>query len=590
MWNFLKKHKVAVFILVVLLVGIFLRAWHFSDWLHFELDQSRDAKVIDLAYTQGISNLPLLGPKAAGTFLRLGPVFYYFKYLSALVFGNTPSGIAVIIMLFGILAMPAFYFFSREYFDKKISLALLLLFSLSLFLIIYSRFSWNPNPLPLFTLLTFYCLLRATRKVEKKKGMWLIFSSVSLGITIQLHFLAFVAVPLITVIYLVITRPKIRWFYWAISALLIIFLYSPAIANDFMTGGKNLGQLMEVVSDKSSKDTQHSMAEKIIENFNQNALGYYLILSGNRSELAKINWKVTDMFTCDSVCRKYFPSGIAAVLIYLLGIILIGRKLYNHKKLEPDRKNFMILASIWLIICFGLFVPLAFKISPRFFLLTSALPFIFLGIILEFVGEKISAGKSIVVISIITALFAASNALATQKRFSEYQNAPQAAFKIEPDRILKENNRVTLQQQYMIINYIESIYKQNHFPVYLNSDSFYRRSFLFHLDKRNIPQDDFRNVTGSQKVYQNGNYFLVYPTLSNTQKDLEKYSNSFDLIDTKLFGTLTLFQLEPKKESITDIQQEFQEEKKTTGQGGGGVPKRYTWEEIFSEASGEESE
>ncbi len=73
--------KQAIFLLAaIILVGVFLRAYNFSDWLHFELDQARDARVIDEGLKGSFLDLPLLGPKAAGTALRLPPGFYYLEY------------------------------------------------------------------------------------------------------------------------------------------------------------------------------------------------------------------------------------------------------------------------------------------------------------------------------------------------------------------------------------------------------------------------------------------------------------------------------------------------------------------------------
>ena len=66
---------------LIIALGFFLRSYHFTDWLHFELDQARDARVVDAALEGGPGELPLLGPKAGGTFLRLGPAFYYLQYL-----------------------------------------------------------------------------------------------------------------------------------------------------------------------------------------------------------------------------------------------------------------------------------------------------------------------------------------------------------------------------------------------------------------------------------------------------------------------------------------------------------------------------
>jgi len=143
---------------LALAAGIFFRTYHFSDWLHFELDQARDAGLVSEAAEGGISELPLLGPRAQGTFLRLGPAFYYLSYLSAKIFGNSPAGIARGIWTLSILALPLLYLYLRRYFNEKITLALAALASVSVFLVVYSRFAWNPNALVFFVPLSFYAL------------------------------------------------------------------------------------------------------------------------------------------------------------------------------------------------------------------------------------------------------------------------------------------------------------------------------------------------------------------------------------------------------------------------------------------------
>jgi len=114
----------------------------------------------------------------------------------------------------------------------------------------YSRFSWNPNALPLFIIGTFYCFLRAVDREEKRNGLWLMAGSFLLAIATQLHFVAFVVVPAITFIFLVIKRPKIKLKFWIFSFLLIVFVYIPPIINDVMTGGDNIKQFLGVASKK----------------------------------------------------------------------------------------------------------------------------------------------------------------------------------------------------------------------------------------------------------------------------------------------------------------------------------------------------
>lgn len=568
--------------LAIILFGVFLRVYHFGDWLHFELDQSRDAKIINLAMREGPEFLPLLGPKAAGSYLRLGPVFYYFKYLSALIFGNTPNGMAVIIMLFGILAMPAFYFLVRRYFERYISLALLLLFSTSLFLVMYSRFSWNPNALPLFVILTMYSLLRAVDAEEKRRGLWLLGAAFCLAVATQLHFLAFVSLPVITIIFLIIKRPKIRWTYWIGAIAIILIMNLPVFLNEIKTGGDNFKEFKKVVMGKTTKDEDRTILEKIGRDYRESSMGYFLILSSQNNDTLKMRQKLSDVIACDRECKREVVLGLVGLAIFSAGLLLLLKNALFE--VAQRKKDFLVIIAIWFIITFGLFMPLSFDISPRYWLLVSASPFIFLGFSFEFLGKIIPKKFALIFVIIITLIFTVSSLYETQKRFKGLQEAPYKNIKVSADRILREKYRVTLEQQYIVMDYVESFYKKNGYPVYLNSDPYYRRSFLFHLDNKNIPRDDFRNVTSSSKIYRNGNYFLIYPTNSNLEKDLAYYSAAYDEVSRKQFGTLTVIRLIPKENYITDIQQEIAP-RENSAKNTVGVPDRFTWEEIFNESS-----
>ena len=579
------KNKIYIaLIIIILALGAFLRVYHFSDWLHFELDQSRDAKIIDLAAKEGIGNLPLLGPKAAGTFLRLGPIFYYFNYLSALVFGNTPAGIATIICIFGILAMSVFYLFIRRYFDKNLSLGLLLVFSISLFFVMYSRFSWNPNPLALFTVLTFYFLLRTADKEDKRRGLWLILFFISLIISSQLHFLAFMALPAISFLFLIIKRPRIKAKFWAISFLLAILLYTPVFINEYMTGGDNVKEFFKATEKKSTKD-EHTLIEKVVKSYNENALGYFVALSGQENLDVPRLVKTQTFYDikCDNTCKKKLPWGTVAFLFFTAGLFLSVRKYWKEK--DPAKKDFVLLILCWILVTLVLFIPISFSIAPRFFLLVTPLPFVFLGYLIEFLGEKSSKKTFLILIIALCGLLAVSNLLKIKERFWQMSRAPFESFEIPADKILKERHRVTLEQQYKVFDLVKKKYDENKFPVYLSSDPFYSRALLYHIAKAGIPADDFKNI---KKVYAKGNYFLVFPTESNFEEDLVKYGQKYDLIGRKAFGTLTLLEFSPKKELVNADIQTFAPAGKP--QSSAGVPVRYRWEEIFNESEGADSE
>ena len=575
-----KKNLFLGFLAVIFLVGIFFRSYNFSDWLHFELDQSRDAKVVGLALEQGIGNLPLLGPKAAGSFLRLGPLFYYTEYLSGLIFGNTPAGLAGIFLIFSCLTPVIFYLFIRRYFDKKVSVMLLAIFSASIFLIMYSRFAWNPNNIPFFILLFFYALLRVVDIEEKKKGLWLLLASLAFSFASQLHFVVLLSLPVIAIIFLSIKRPKISWKFWVGAFLILIFFYLPPIINDFKTGGENIAEFQKMFVKKSSNEkSNHTLSEKIIKSFEETSMGYLLVYSGyQKAELPKLEEKSFLNFDvkCDQECRTNLPFGVLAFLIFVSGVILGLNKLFRDKE-KGIRKDFLILIAIYLITTLGLFVPIAYDLAPRFFLLVAPLAFIFLGLIFDFFKEK----KVFLLTYLIVLILILSNFLAIKQRFSEMARASQESFEIESDKILKERHRVTLEQQLMITNYIENIYEKNKFPVYINSEAFYRRAFLYHLEQKNIPRDDFRNT--GKNIYAQGNYFLIYPSNNTPEEISEKYLDRYFISEVKYFGTLTIVRVEPLPEFVNTVEQEFGPEKKPTS--ASGVPVRCRWNEILGKCN-----
>ncbi len=580
------KYKIHFFLLLIFLLGAYLRIYHFNDFLHFELDQSRDAKVIDLALEEGVENLPLLGPKAAGSFLRLGPIFYYFEYLSAKIFGATPPGMVGISLVFSCFTIIVLYFFLKDYFGKKRSLFLTLLFSTSLFFVMYSHFGWNPNNIPFFSLVAFLALRKISYPDEKRKGIWLLVFAVALSIVTQLHFLAFMAVPTIAVIYLIVKRPKIKIGYWLASIAIVLFFYFPVILNDIKTGGDNIKEFQKAFSKKSTDE--HTLIEKAVRDYSENSLGYFLLISSReKAEVPKFKQLSLTSFdiTCDASCRENLPFGAMALIFFTSGAgILIFKNFQQFKKRPTHQKDFLLLNLIWFVVSLGLFFPVAYDIAPRFFLLIGALPFVFLGLIFQFFEDLMKNKKiTAVLIGIIVLLLLLSNSLSVYKRFQELTNAPYQSFEIDPDRILKEKNRVTLKQQYLIVDYMEKVYAENAYPTYINSDAYFRRSFLYHLQKRNIPQDDFRNV---KTIYREGNYFLIYPTLSNLSSKTGKYMNDFDVFETKQFGTLVVFRLIPREASINADRQVFKPKGKP--QSAPGVPVRYRWEEIFSETENEE--
>ena len=574
--NFIKNKYLWIF-LAVFALGIFLRAYNFTPWLHFELDQSRDASLISEAVEKGAGELPLLGPRAAGSFLRLGPAFYYIEYIFAKIFGDTPQGSALAVLFFSILSIPLFYVFIARYFNKKLSLGLTLLFSVSLFMVTYSRFAWNPNLIPFFALAVSYFLLKAVDKKEKRKNWYLLVSAIFLGILIQFHFLALIITPLAIAIFLIIKRPKIKFKFWLASILAIIILNVPMIVNEIKTGGDNAKQFMEVVAKKSTKE-KHALVEKAFENYLEHSLNYWTIISGSqRGELFRVesvngsNIKLD--IKCGRSCRDNLLQGMLALLVFTAGLLSLAIKLAKERNIA--RKDFLTFNAIYFAVAFIIFTPLAFKLSPRFFLVTAAIPFALLGLLLERFSylAKDKNKTAIIIIAILAVL----NLFFTYKFFEELRLAPSKNIEIGRDKILKQKTRITLEQQKQIVDYLESFYQKNNCPVFYKGQNEFHRAFAYLLDKRRIPRDGI----SKSKICRQGNYFLIIRAQSDIQYYRGKYENYFNFISKKEFGTLTVFKLTPKENSITkeainpsELKRDEAENNKRE------KSRRYRWKEI----------
>lgn len=578
-----KRNWVWISLALIVFVGAFFRLYHLFDWVHFELDQARDAKVIVSAIEDGIGNLPLLGPRAGGTFLRLGPGFYYLEYVGALIFGSQPGDLAIPIALFSCASIVLMYVFIRRYFEVSIALGLTAIFSVSSFMVLYGRFAWNPNPLPFFLIGGFYALLRSVDESERYRGRFFVLSAVLLAFATHLHFLAFLTLPVMVAIFLLYKRARFGYRAWCLAIGAIVLMYVPVALNESITGGANTQEFFQAISGKSNK-SHHTIVEQIVRNTTNNALGYAVILTGyEESSMGQLvsTGPVTFELLCDDDCHTHFRSALFALVIFVGGAVLL---VYRWRtETVTVKKDFLFLTGVWFGLCFIMFTPLAYDFSPRFLLLIAPFPFIFLGLLLEAWHHK--ASYTTVRLSLlwsIPALFVFFGTVHTISRLDELYRASFENVQTVPDRILKEKARVTLEQQYLVLDYMQSFQSVNAYPIYMFSEPEHRRALKYLMEQRGM-QNDVLGFTDN--IYKEGNYFLIIRTDSNHANRLKKYLPVYDVIEEKVVGTLTIFHLKPKDAFITAQKQEFLP-KQSKPASAPGVPVRYTWRQWWSHQQG----
>jgi 4-amino-4-deoxy-L-arabinose transferase-like glycosyltransferase len=563
----LKKYKLIILILAIISLGIFLRVWNFSDWLHFEIDQTFDTIIVSQAVEKGIGELPLLGPTAGGgRSLRLGPAFYYMEYLSAMVFGDNPAGHAMLVLTVSILALPLFYLFSRIYFSRKISLMILFLFCVSLYNVLYSRFSWSPNVLPLFTLLLFYSMLRSVSDGEKRKSVWFLFSIAVTTILTQIHFNSFFVIPPIVFLFFLIKRPNFRWKIWISALSIVIILYSPVIAHEIRTKGQDISYFAGKF-EKRTTSIQGALTENIFKNIQYNAFEYFLIISGN-DQINEKQPKGYALGLSDYPQTLDLFLRIAGLIYFGLAIFLLIKNLLQKK--SGDHKNFLILVFLWFIFSFLYFYSIVrgYRIYPRFFLLVSPLAFIFLGLILDSLKPQKNKRRFILAALLVLALVS-FNLYQISRYFNQLANAGIESVSVKTEDIFPNFFRVPLERQMAVIDYIESIYKKNGYPVYIQSIPEFEPVFWYHLKKRNI---EFYGDLQTDIIYKKANYFLI------NKSPLREYrAQFFNVADEKKLGILEVYYLTPKPEKINaEIQMEKNKMEQTEL-----IEENLTWKKSF---------
>ena len=197
--NWLKTNPEKILITIILLVAAFLRLYRIADYMTFLGDEGRDVLVV---YNILHGHLTLLGPTASVGGFFLGPIYYYFMAPFLWIFNYNPVGPAVMVAIIGILTVFLIYKVGSELFNKKVGLIASLFYAISPLVIAYSRSSWNPNPLPFFSLLTLYVVFKA---VTKNKTLLFLVTGFLLGIALQLHYLA-TFLGVIVAVYIFATR------------------------------------------------------------------------------------------------------------------------------------------------------------------------------------------------------------------------------------------------------------------------------------------------------------------------------------------------------------------------------------------------
>lgn len=190
----------------ILLIAATLRFYNLSGYIQFLGDQGRDVLIVKRMIVD--HQWTLLGPNASVGGFFTGPVYYYFMIPFLWLSGLNPVGPAYFTAIIGLTTVLLIYFVCKHFFNDKVALVAAFLMAISPKMVDISRFSWNPNPVPFFSLLAVVFLyLSAT----KHKSIFTVLCGIMVGILFQLHYIDIIFIA-ISGISLLLLFPWKQWF------------------------------------------------------------------------------------------------------------------------------------------------------------------------------------------------------------------------------------------------------------------------------------------------------------------------------------------------------------------------------------------
>jgi 4-amino-4-deoxy-L-arabinose transferase-like glycosyltransferase len=263
----IKTHH--LFLFLILLLTIFLRFYNLRNSLMFQGDQGRDAIVVSRIFKD--LDPVFIGPVTSIGNMYLGPFYYYFMLPFLFLTYPNPMGPVYAVAALSVLTVYLLFKITAKVFDKKTAYLATTFFALSAAVVNMSRFSWNPNIAPFFSLLMFYF----TYMAWKKNSKYWILVSVCFSILIQLHYVTLLSLSGAGIVFLIQLIEKIklkhknfftkeRKFIVSILLAILVFILSltPLVLFDFKHNFTNLNSFSSIFTKEKSFDLERKSERK----------------------------------------------------------------------------------------------------------------------------------------------------------------------------------------------------------------------------------------------------------------------------------------------------------------------------------------
>ncbi|MBP9699645.1 glycosyltransferase family 39 protein, partial [Candidatus Woesebacteria bacterium] len=304
--------------------------------MQFLGDQGRDALI-----ARGIlmdRDPAFIGPVTSVGNMYLGPFYYYFMVLPLMFSYPDPSGPAYAVAFVGVVTLALLFVLGKELVGEKTALLAMGLYAIAPIVIENVRFSWNPNIVPLFSLL----VLWAVNKTMQGKYQYWVLIGLCAAILSQLHYLTLIVIGIAGIFWLVQLYRQIKFksvspiFIRSTGLAILIVMLSviPILIYDVKHDFLNVRAFLSFfIGGSSSDDASH------FRGFGELSAVFYA-------------WIALAVRNMSEIFGIRIPNS-AALISLLVGIYLVIKTWFNLRSQSPELRRGIKLIIAFFVIGIG---------------------------------------------------------------------------------------------------------------------------------------------------------------------------------------------------------------------------------------------
>jgi len=300
--------------------------------------------------TKGI--YPLLGPSASvNNSFHLGPFYYYLLAIPYFLGNGNYHAAIIFFSLLNAFSIFVLYYVCRNWLTVPQSLKITALYAFSSYMINIQSFPWNPYILPLFIILSSYCIVQA----QKGRYLFVPLLFLSFSICLQAHATALFLLP---VFVLLLPLKKIPFRFYAVGLLLFLLSLAPWVYLDIATNFSQTRAGLAIF--QAGKEEQCSLSDYLM----RHGHGEYCF-SQIRNTLFVSRLFTSSLFNTQNIIVVFMT------LFTITAILLLGKL--------PQWKLFLL----WIGVPLLFFLFYSSNVYLHYFLILIPIPFFFFILLLE---------------------------------------------------------------------------------------------------------------------------------------------------------------------------------------------------------------